>query len=253
MQSEHEDANCECDQSNSGGAAPEHRRCQYLKADGKQCRDWGVRGQDFCYRHGVFLQPGGRRQIDVPLLEDESSIVLVLSATLRALACGAIPVNNGRLILDGCRLAHTMHLERQKAAGHRVQRGHKCSCAEKMGEESSEARAESTELNPDCGARHPEPSAQPAEPCALRSESCEDAAPASESHTPQNRRLRRLEKNWNRQRSTVESVRTDSSDAPSGAGRQEYLAAQAAPLEERMEEEALVGDELIEDELVGVS
>jgi hypothetical protein len=99
-----------------GGAAPADRRCHYTKADGKSCRDWAVRGQDFCYRHGVFLNARSGRGISVPLLEDEASIVLVLSETLRALALGAIPVNNGRLILEGCRLAHTMQMERQKAA-----------------------------------------------------------------------------------------------------------------------------------------
>ncbi len=247
MQSEHEDANFESEQSNNGGAAPEHRRCQYLKADGKGCRDWAVRGQDFCYRHGVFLQPGGRRQIDVPLLEDESSIVLVLSTTLRALASGTIPVNNGRLLLDGCRLAHTMHLERQKAAGHRVQRGHKCSCEDEMGEETPEPEAKIPEPNQ-------EPAASPSEPCEEHcQEPCEEAAaPTQIPHTPQSHRLRRVEKNRNNHRSMVDSARTNSFDAPSGGGRQEYLAAQAAPLEEQMEQEALVGDDLVEDELVGV-
>ncbi len=232
QQDENQQEHFEGEQSNSGGVAPEHRRCQYLKADGKQCRDWGVRGQDFCYRHGVFLQPGGRRQIDVPLLEDESSIVLVLSETLRALACGAMPVNNGRLILDGCRLAHTMQMERQKAAGHRVQRGNKCSCEEEMGEERPEPEGTSPEPNQ-------EPQAPSSESCVLRSEPreepSEEAAPSQNPHTPQNHRLRRLEKNWNRQRSTVESVRTNSFDARDGASRQDFIGAQGEVLDDLIE------------------
>jgi hypothetical protein len=232
QQDENQQENLEGEQSNSGGSAPEHRRCQYLKADGKQCRDWGVRGQDFCYRHGVFLQPGGRRQIDVPLLEDESSIVLVLSATLRALASGTIPVNNGRLLLDGCRLAHTMQMERQKAAGHRVQRGHKCSCAEEMGEESREAGAETDQ-----------PATSPAEPCALRSESCEEpskeAGPVSEPPNSQHRRFRSREKSWEKNRSKVEGETTDRFDPRNDESRQDFLAARAELLDEWMEEEAL--------------
>ncbi|MFP5229022.1 MAG: hypothetical protein ACLGXA_15500 [Acidobacteriota bacterium] len=147
------------DETNHGGAAPEHRRCQYLKADGKGCRDWAVRGQEFCYRHGVFLRAG--RGIDVPLLEDESSIVLVLSETLRAVACGMLPLNNARLMIDGCRLAHTMHMERQKAAGVERVRRHQCVCEEAAEvNEKQEAGRGKQEV---CGARCPEPGAQDCE------------------------------------------------------------------------------------------
>ena len=52
----------------------------------------------------------------MPLLEDESSIVLVLSETLRAVAHGAISTRGAALMLDGCRLAHSMLMERLKAA-----------------------------------------------------------------------------------------------------------------------------------------
>jgi hypothetical protein len=114
QQHESQQANFEGEQTNRGGAAPEHRRCQYIKADGKGCRDWAVRGQEFCYRHGVFLHAG--RGIDVPLLEDEASIVLVLSETLRAVAQGTIALKSGSLLLEGCRLAHTMQMERVWAA-----------------------------------------------------------------------------------------------------------------------------------------
>lgn len=135
MPDKYEDAIHEEEEQAGGGAAPEHRRCRYHKADGKGCRDWAVRGQEFCYRHGVFLQG---RNIDVPLLEDESSIVLVLSETLRAVVCGRIPIGHARMMIDGCRLAHTMQMERLKAAGSSRQRERRCACGEEREKESAD-------------------------------------------------------------------------------------------------------------------
>jgi hypothetical protein len=218
-QDDHQHAHFEGEQTNGGGAAPEHRRCQYIKADGKGCRDWAVRGQELCYRHGVFLRGG--RGIDVPLLEDESSIVLVLSDTLRAVALRAMPANDGRLLLDGCRLAHTMHMDRLAAA--RLERREKRDREEEMVKEQQETEAEPCALSSEpceepreeCGARCPEP-------CALSSEPCKEtpATPVLQPPSSRHPRFRDTEKNWEE-------------------AQGEVLAAVAAPLDQLMEEETL--------------
>jgi hypothetical protein len=191
-QHENQQANFDNEQSHSGGAAPEHRQCQYIKADGKGCRDWAVRGQEMCYRHGVFL--GAGRGIDVPLLEDESSIVLVLSETLRAVAHGAISTKGAALMLDGCRLAHSMLMERQKAANaERARRRQEREAGRSEPGAGSEEEAGSREPGA-AGHRAPGTGHRTPETCALRPEPC--------------------------------------------AG---VLAAQAEPLEERIEEELAVG------------
>ena len=219
QQDERQQAHFEGEQTNRGGAAPEHRRCQYIKADGKGCRDWAVRGQELCYRHGVFLRAG--RGIDVPLLEDESSIVLVLSETLRAVAQGTIALKSGSLLLEGCRLAHTMQMERVRAANAERSRRRTRVREDEMGEERQEREARSrkqeagsSEANRECGARCPEPGAPSSElceePCALSSEPCGET--------------------------------TDRLDPRYEETREEgFLAAQAEPLDERMEEELAVG------------
>jgi hypothetical protein len=219
QQGESQQANFEGEQSNRGGAAPEHRRCQYIKADGKGCRDWAVRGQDFCYRHGVFLRAG--RGIDVPLLEDEASIVLVLSETLRAVAQGTIALKSGSLLLEGCRLAHTMQMERVRAANAERSRKRAEVREEEIGEESREPEARSLEpgagsqeTNQECGARYPETGALP---------------------------FRDLEKNWDKDLSNVESDTTDRFDPRYEETGEGVLAAQAETLDERMEEELAVG------------
>jgi hypothetical protein len=218
-QHEHQQANFE---TQAGGAAPEQRRCQYIKADGKSCRDWAIRGQQLCYRHGVFIHSG--RGIDVPLLEDESSIVLVLSETLRAVALGTVPVKTGALLLDGCRLAHTMQMEKQKAANlerslRRREAREEEMAAEEMGqqeisqEEMGEEEMGQEEMGQESSVPDQEPDAPSSEICALSSVPCEEPCARS-------------------------SVPCALSSEPCGEG---VLAAQAEPLDERMEEELAVG------------
>lgn len=92
-------------EKNLGGVAPPHRQCRRILESGERCRDWEVRGQGFCFRHGRW--EGTRRQgpITVPLMEDAESIRMVVSQTVRAMSLGTIPPSNGRVILMGCREA----------------------------------------------------------------------------------------------------------------------------------------------------
>ena len=221
-QHETQQANVDDEQTQAGGAAPEQRRCQYIKADGHGCRDWAIRGQQLCYRHGVFIHSG--RGIDVPLLEDESSIVLVLSETLRAVALGTVPVKTGALLLDGCRLAHTMQMEKQKAANlerslRRREAREEEMAAEEMGqqeisqEEMGEEEMGQEEMGQESSVPDQEPDAPSSEICALSSVPCEEPCARS-------------------------SVPCALSSEPCGEG---VLAAQAEPLDERMEEELAVG------------
>ena len=175
MQQDHShQANLEEEQTSNGGAAPEHRRCRYTKADGNGCRDWAVRGQELCYRHGVFLR--GSRGIDVPLLEDEASIVLVLSETLRAVAQGTIALKSGSLLLEGCRLAHTMHMEKQKAANAERTRRRSDAREEALREETQKPEAASPKARVEPCSEPCALSSEPCEePCALSSEPCSEA------------------------------------------------------------------------------
>ena len=183
QQHETQQANVEDEQDHSGGAAPEHRQCRYTKADGKGCRDWAIRGQELCYRHGVFVHSG--RNIDVPLLEDEASIVLVLSETLRAVALGTVSVNTGRLLMDGCRLAHTMQMEKQKAANLERSRRRKEAREQEMAEqdmaeqpmvqeEICQEEFAQEEMSEESSVPDHEPDAPSSEICALLSKPCED-------------------------------------------------------------------------------
>ena len=237
QQNENQQANFEDEQTVRGGSAPEHRRCRYTKADGKGCRDWAVRGQELCYRHGVFLRAG--RGIDVPLLEDEASIVLVLSETLRAVAQGTIALKSGSLLLEGCRLAHTMHMEKQKAANAERKRRRTGVREDEMGEETQEPGAGSEEpeaglLEPGTGRQERVPHICPGladvgehDPILARTVSPE---PNQEPGAPP---FRDLEKNWDKDLSNVEREATDRFDPRYEETREGVLAAQAEQLDER--------------------
>jgi hypothetical protein len=203
--------------SNPGGLAPADRQCNYTKSDGHRCRAWVLRGHDHCFGHHRYLHSRPERPIDVPLLEDEASIVYLLSQTLQALAWGTIPVSNGHALLNGCRLAHSMQTQRLEAAKFRVK-------LRRLGipeheifdpSTSSEHEAANTNNQPAPGAPCPDPSPIP-NPKRERS-----------SHLS----FRDLKKNWDKDLSKVESEMTDMFAPRYKETREEFNAARATPFE----------------------
>lgn len=200
--------------TNSGGAAPRQRQCTYLKSDGQKCRDWSIRGQDYCHRHDLFLHARIERPIDVPLLEDEASIVLLLSETLRALAWGTIPVPNGRMLITGCRLAHTLQCQRLEMAKFRLK-------VRRMG-------IREDEIFDPVPAEHAEPVALCAEP---------DSADATdEEHEPtpivqpsSRCQFRDLKKDWDKELLRTENEQNDKYSMRHGETREDLIAARARP------------------------
>jgi hypothetical protein len=174
--------------------------------------------------------PARRAGIDVPLLEDESSIVLVLSETLRAVAQGTIALKSGSLLLEGCRLAHTMQMERVRAANLERSRRRTAVREEEIGEEGQETEA---------GSRKQEAGSSEAEATGHRAPGTGRRTPDSAPGSPH--RFPDPGKNWDEERSNVESETTDRFDPRYEETREGVLAAQAEPLDERMEEELAVG------------
>jgi hypothetical protein len=204
--------------SSSGGAAPADRSCRYTKADGKPCRDWAVRGQDYCHRHDIFLHARPERPIDVPLLEDEASIVLLLSETLRAMAWGTIPVPNGRMLLAGCRLAHTIQMQRLEMAKFRMR-------VRRMGvREEDVFNPPSPELQLE---RAPQPDAVAAENAGSENEPL--TAPLQK---PNPRcRFRDLKKNWDKELRRTGRDAEDMFFPRHDETREEFNAAHALPFD----------------------
>ena len=108
-----------------GGRAPEDRQCRYVFGHGRHCRSWAIRGHDYCHHHGRWEECRVDGPIEVPLMEDPSSVTLVLSQTARALGWGHIPPDNGRAIIAACRVAqagfnHQLALAKFRLKLHRL-------------------------------------------------------------------------------------------------------------------------------------
>ena len=214
--------------ANAGGAAPAHRQCGYTKADGHKCHDWSIRGQNHCARHHRFLQLRPERPIEVPLLEDEASVVLLLSQTLRALAWGTIPVANGRLLLAGCRQAFAMQGQRLEMAKFRL-RLRRLGIPE--GEIFDEPR---TNTEPDL-------SPVPGAPCPVSgSENPEPCSPSPDPNSePCRVQFRDLKKNWDKDLLRGENAMTDMHFKRYGETEEDFVAAHATPFENLAKEETV--------------
>jgi len=101
----------------------ERRRCEHTLIGGTRCRRWADRDERMCHAHRMYAQSCGRSRLDVPLLEDDASILHVLSQAAQALARGAMPPSNGLAIIGACRQATrilTLRVERGKLAARRA-------------------------------------------------------------------------------------------------------------------------------------
>jgi hypothetical protein len=207
--------------SNPGGQAPADRQCNYTKSDGHRCRNWVLRGHEHCFGHHRYLHARPERPIDVPLLEDEASIVYLLSQTLQALAWGTIPVPNGHALLNGCRLAHSIQTQRLEAAKFRVK-------LRRLGIPEHEIFDPSTdpEHAPTLAAPSPEPAPIP-NPKRERS-----------SHLS----FRDLKKNWDKDLGKVESEMTDMFAPRYKETREEFNAARATPFENLAQQDRAIHD-----------
>jgi hypothetical protein len=207
-------------QTNTGGAAPPDQQCRYSKADGKPCRSWRVRGQDYCQRHNLFMHARMERPIEVPLLEDQASIVLMLSETMRALAWGTIPVSNGHALLDGCRLAHAIHCHGLERARIRLR-------ARKMGMSEQEIFGDSLEAKPQ---------QEPESECGSPNEEAESCSQLDEKplttpiHKPNpQRQFRDLKKHWDKELLRIENEMMDMHHKRYGETPEEFLEAREKP------------------------
>lgn len=96
---------------------PADRRCLEIKVNGQQCRGITVPGEKWCHMHGKYhTLHNGYSSIDVPVLEDEDSILFVLSQVARSLAGGTIPASNANGIVACCRMAERLLAEKRKQA-----------------------------------------------------------------------------------------------------------------------------------------
>lgn len=149
---------------------PRDRQCCQTKADGHPCGAYTVKGRDRCHMHGFYSDlDNGRSSIEVPLLEDKNSILLVISQVARALGQGMMPASNANGIIRCCRVAQQL-LEKEKAEGRSQE-----SEAEEADESVAQGEPDQTDATVPCDC---EVGAAPGIPAADPDGALRDAAPA---------------------------------------------------------------------------
>lgn len=86
-------------------AVHEKHRCEHVAPSGRRCGRWASKGEELCHAHLAYAEARSSRSVHVPLLEDEGSILYVLSQAADALATGAMPPANGHAVISACKLA----------------------------------------------------------------------------------------------------------------------------------------------------
>jgi hypothetical protein len=215
-------------QQDPGGQAPADRQCNYTKSDGHRCRAWALRGHDHCFGHHRYLHSRPERPIDVPLLEDEASIVYLLSQTLQALAWGTIPVPNGHALLNGCRLAHSIQTQRLEAAKFRLKLRRLGIPEHEIFDPGASPEHEAANTN-----NQPKPGTPSPEPAPI---------PNPKRERSSNLSFRDLKKDWDKELSKVEREMTDMFAPRYKETREEFNAARATPFENLAQQDRAIHD-----------
>lgn len=120
---------------------PAHHQCAHLHESGERCNGTTATGKRLCHTHEGYSAADPLYPIQVPLLEDPSSIRFVLSQAVRQLALGAIPPANGRAILYGCRMAFDLLKYEQAERRLQAQMEKKIAVLDRMASEPVSERA----------------------------------------------------------------------------------------------------------------
>jgi hypothetical protein len=87
---------------------PDHRRCRALRVNGFQCESWALRGSPFCYTHKSYRHPecpAKGSKIVLPLLEDHSSIQLLVTRAAHGVLSGQLDNDTARTLGYLCQVA----------------------------------------------------------------------------------------------------------------------------------------------------
>jgi hypothetical protein len=91
--------------------------CRHIKTNGSRCKSPALQGEPYCYFHARLHRPENATApadwtLNLPLLEDRTSIQLALSRVLSALGSSKLDTRSAGLFLYGLQIA-SQNVERQ--------------------------------------------------------------------------------------------------------------------------------------------
>ncbi len=90
--------------------------CRHIKADGHRCRSGAIEGKPYCFFHMKLDRIHKRDRIEIPPIEDSTSVFLALGQVVRALNYDTMECKRAGLMLYGLQIAASVakHLEQKE-------------------------------------------------------------------------------------------------------------------------------------------
>lgn len=87
-----------------------YKLCRHIMPDGARCEAPALKGMPYCYHHErlhrtSFKQKPGKKTLELPPLENRTSVMMALSDVLAALAAGRIDSNSAGRLIYGLQVA----------------------------------------------------------------------------------------------------------------------------------------------------
>jgi hypothetical protein len=82
--------------------------CRHIKNDGQRCRAAALKGKPYCFFHMKFDRIYKRDRIEMPPIEDSTSVLLAIGQVIRALNYETMDCKRAGLMLYGLQIAATV-------------------------------------------------------------------------------------------------------------------------------------------------
>lgn len=89
--------------------------CRHIKSDGKRCHAAALRGKPYCFFHMKFDRIHKRERIEMPPIEDSTSILLAIGQVIRLLNYETVDCKRAGLMLYGLQIASGVAARREQA------------------------------------------------------------------------------------------------------------------------------------------
>src|SRR6185312_13337425 len=92
-----------------------YRECRHIKDDGLRCRTGALKGKPYCFFHMKLKRMDRQPMIQIPMLEDSTSVLLAIGQVMRLLALDTMDTKRAGLMLYGLQIASSVLKQKEQA------------------------------------------------------------------------------------------------------------------------------------------